>query len=177
MEEKGRHETKIVVRVDVIKWHLGFAPKFQIWINKKNNLQDKLRRTSKKVAAPAAWYSASKWFSVNFMQFHVTIKCNLYVHDMCLECVKFSSAEKGHSPVTLMDQWACWSPWTYCDLDLQHQSPVLRIKWSSECEIAVRPVNHYIRVYIMYTVYIIENSVFANKYKFFPLNKTETLSM
>lgn len=98
MEEKGRHETKIVVRVDVIKWHLGFAPKFQIWINKKNNLQDKLRRTSKKVAAPAAWYSASKWFSVNFMQFHVTIKCNLYVHDMCLECVKFNLSREGAKP-------------------------------------------------------------------------------
>ena len=62
-------------------------------------MQDNLGRTCQKVAAPAAQQCLQN-DCVNCMQFHVTIKCNLYVHDMCLECVKLSSAEKGRSPVT-----------------------------------------------------------------------------
>lgn len=52
---------------------------------------------------------------VNCMQFHVTLKCNMYVHDLSRMC-RARIQQKGLSPVA--DRSAsCWS-WT-CDLGLQ----------------------------------------------------------
>lgn len=52
---------------------------------------------------------------VNCMQFHVTLKCNMYVHDLSRMC-RARIQQKGLSPVA-DGSASCWS-WT-CDLGLQ----------------------------------------------------------